>query len=313
MTKLNDISAQITAQLIEAIESRDPEDTSPILPWHRTGMMNHLAPRNASTAQHYQGSNIAFLFFSAMAAGFTSSTWATYKQWEALGAQVAKGQTSTLLFRWVISKNDDDKDQAKTADADKRKKRAFPVGFRVFNTEQLVDPDNAPMPDTGLVPIEHDPIPHVEDFYNNLGVSLFEGSDRAFYEPATDTVHVPNHNQFDDIEHSWAVRLHEAAHWTGAAHRLDRDLSHDRSTPEYAQEELVAELAASIACARLGIGNHLRDDHARYLHSWLSALKEDPRYLTSAVDAASKAVRFMDHAQPTNDLEGSPELVGVGG
>lgn len=310
MTKLNDLSAQITAQLIEAIEARDPADAGPVLPWHRTGLMNHLAPRNASTAQHYQGSNIAFLFFAAMAAGFTSSTWATYKQWEALGAQVAKGQTSTLLFRWVIPKKDDDTDHT---NVDKRKKRAFPVGFRVFNSEQLVDPENAPMPDTGFVPVEHDPIEHVEAFYNNLGIALVEGSDRAFYEPQTDTVHVPNHSQFDDIEHSWAVRLHEAAHWTGAAHRLDRDLNLDRSTPQYAQEELVAELSASIACARLGIGNHLRDDHAGYINSWLSALKEDPRYLTSAVDAASKAVRFMDDAQPTNDLEDSPELAGVRG
>lgn len=298
MTKLNALSEKITATLIESIESRDYTDPGPALPWHRTGTADHLAPSNATTGNYYQGSNILFLFFAATDAGYASSQWATYKQWESVDCQVAKGQRSTTLFRWVI-KDRDENDP-------KSRKRAFPVGFRVFNSEQLTDPDAAPKPD-GITPIHHDPIPHVETFFANLRIDLVEGSDRAFYRPATDQVHVPSHHQFDDLEQSWAVRLHEAAHWTGAEHRLARDLSHPRSSPEYAREELIAELAASIACARLGIGNHLRDDHAAYLASWLTALKADPRYLTNAAEAASKAVTYMLDAQPAN----APQLVGA--
>ena len=300
MTKLTDISAKITAELVAAIEALPDDAASPTLPWHQTGAANHLAPRNASTGNYYQGANIVFLFFAATENGFARSQWATYKQWQALDCQVAKGQTSTTLFRWVIKDTDPDDPDAKT--------RAFPVAFRVFNVEQLTDPDAAPTP-TGFTPIGHDPIPQAETFFEHLGVDVVEGSDRAFYRIATDQIHVPHHHQFDDPEMSWAVRLHEAAHWTGATHRLDREIGHERKSPEYAKEELVAELAASIACARLGIGNHLRDDHASYLQSWLTALKADPRYLTSAAEAASKAVAYMESAQPahpeTNTLAGA--------
>lgn len=85
--------------------------------------------------------------------------------------------------------------------------------------------------------------------------------------------------------------LHELGHWSGAAHRLGRDLSGSFGSKQYAQEELVAETASAFLCASLGILPTVR--HADYIGSWLEVLREDNRAIIRAASAASKAADFI--------------------
>jgi antirestriction protein ArdC len=58
--------------------------------------------------------------------------------------------------------------------------------------------------------------------------------DRAFYRPATDSIHLPDRGQFPTADNYYATALHELGHWTGHESRLDRDLVHPsaaRGTP----------------------------------------------------------------------------------
>ena len=63
--------------------------------------------------------------------------------------------------------------------------------------------------------------------------------------------------------------------------------------PDYAFEELVAELGAAFLCADLRIANDPRPDHAAYLASWLRVLRDDPRALFRAARLASEAAGFL--------------------
>ena len=90
------------------------------------------------------------------------------------------------------------------------------------------------------------------------------------------------------------------------------------STPEYAREELIAELGAAIACARIGISNTPRTNHAQYLRHWLTNLREDPKTLFKAMTAASKAVQYLDPnadsdyaSNPAQHATVSKDLVGA--
>ena len=58
------------------------------MPWHRPGVAFTL-PKNALTEKTYRGSNIVSLRIDADAKKFEHQTWATFKQWQELGAQVA--------------------------------------------------------------------------------------------------------------------------------------------------------------------------------------------------------------------------------
>lgn len=85
------------------------------------------------------------------------------------------------------------------------------------------------------------------------------GGQGAYYLPKDDLVVMPLQKSFVGTETSiafesyYSVLLHEMTHASGAEHRLNRPLATDRSTDADAFEELVAELGAAFACARLGI------------------------------------------------------------
>ena len=53
-------------------------------------------PRNGKTGQPYHGTNVLLLWDAAIEHGYASNVWLTYKQAEALGAQVRKGERGVM-------------------------------------------------------------------------------------------------------------------------------------------------------------------------------------------------------------------------
>ena len=90
----------------------------------------------------------------------------------------------------------------------------------------------------------------------------------------------------------WVLcRIRHKGHWTGAPHRLNRDLSGNFGSLPYAREELIAEMAGAFVCAALSIVPTVR--HADYLAEWLEVLREDNRAIVRAASAASKAADYL--------------------
>jgi antirestriction protein ArdC len=85
--------------------------------------------------------------------------------------------------------------------------------------------------------------------------------------------------------------LHELAHASGHASRLNRDLSASFGSKKYAYEEIVAEISSAFLCASLGIVPTVR--HADYIGSWLEVLRDDDRAIVRAASAASKAADYL--------------------
>ncbi len=121
------------------------------------------------------------------------------------------------------------------------------------------------------------------------------------------------------------VLLHEMTHSTGHPSALNRGCNTDFGSPEYAQEELVAELGSLFLSADLGIqntdyeGEHY-ENHISYLQSWMHALEDDPSYLFKAAAKADKAGtliigRYNDvlEKRRDRDVERAPEKVSLKG
>src|SRR3546814_10364753 len=72
----------------------------------------------------------------------------------------------------------------------------------------------------------------------------------AYYHIAEDRIHMPDFSAFHDAHGFYATHIHEAAHASGAAHRLDRDFSTKWTKHAPAREEATAELTASFLLAR---------------------------------------------------------------
>ena len=110
--------------------------------------------------------------------------------------------------------------------------------------------------------------------------------DNAYYSLTTDEVVVPEMSQFKSGESFYSTLFHEMTHSTGAESRLNRLKTGVAFWSEdYAKEELVAELGATLVASRYGMTKGLKEDSAAYLKSWLDHIKESPEFLkTSLLD-----------------------------
>ncbi|MGL4243444.1 MAG: ArdC family protein [Beijerinckiaceae bacterium] len=288
-----DVYAQVTNAIVAAIECGG---TRYRMPWHHDGALTSR-PVNAVSGKTYRGANTLLLWAAAEANGYATGRWATYRGWASLGAQVRKGERSTMVVFWKMFRKDgDDRDAGGSGDDDDTdgRPRFMARGYSVFNQRQV----------DGYEPPTMKPLDEAtrhagaDAFFANLNIPLVSEGDQAFYRPSTDTIHMPPFRQFRDWQSFVSVRQHEAGHASGAKHRLDRDLTGRFGSEAYAGEELVAEISAALALADLGIAHEPRPDHAAYVASWLAVLKNDTRAIFTAASKAQAAVDWMHAQQP---------------
>lgn len=142
-------------------------------------------------------------------------------------------------------------------------------------------------------------IPNLDAFCNevtdNMGVSVYHEGHSAYYVPSKDSIYLPEFSDFKTADDYYATRLHETAHATGAASRLNRDLSGGFGSESYAREELRAEMASSIIYADLRLPEYAKtlDSHKAYIQNWIQVLKEDPDELFRAFKDAEKISEYV--------------------
>lgn len=118
--------------------------------------------------------------------------------------------------------------------------------------------------------------------------------DRACFIPADNEIVIPEKSQFSDGQSFYSTAFHECIHSTGAADRLNRlQQGVAFGSPEYAREELVAELGAALTAHRYGFGSHIKEESAAYLKSWLKSLKEDPTFIRTTLFDVKRATYML--------------------
>jgi antirestriction protein ArdC len=341
-----DVHEAITAKIVAAIEAGAGEFQ---MPWHRPGVAFTI-PKNAVTGDAYRGSNVLSLWIDAEEKKFEHQVWATFKQYQAVGAQVRKGEKGSLIVKygqWTPradgpagsglasgktghpkhSQNDAKAAEPQPAesgnDADDPK-RMFARAAWVFNIDQVDMPAElraellpAAAPRRDLT----ERLEAVERFVAAVGIEIREGGQRAFYRhPGStgdgDFIQMPPRELFtgtatsSPTEAYYSTLLHEEIHGSGAKHRLDRQFGERFADKAYAFEELVAELGAAFLCAHLEVTNTPRPDHAQYIAHWLAVLKDDNRAIFSAASLATRAVDYLMGLQPKPEPDPTPHEPG---
>lgn len=137
-----------------------------------------------------------------------------------------------------------------------------------------------------------------------------EAQNEAYFSPSRKIIVVPEKKQFENQPEFYSTLLHEMAHSTKLVNGRQGGL---HGTPEYAKEELVAELTAAFTGADLGITTVIEQDNsANYLSAWLQALKEDKTYLETILndvnDASKIITEHLEPYMPKKEQEISAEL-----
>lgn len=283
----SDAYQRVTDRMVAALEA----GTVPWLkPWR--SRFGGALPQNMVSRKDYNGINRFLLSLS----DFEDPRWLSYRQAQALGGNVRKGEKGEMIV--FFKELEFDADTARDGIA---KKIPFLSYSTVFNIAQCDGIDAPSLP--GLEPDGPVLAPTVDasGIYEAMPARpvLKHGFTRACYSPKPDTVMMPRLESFTTGDGYYRVLFHELAHATGHESRLNRPgFGADGASiaafgdPVYSKEELIAEMAAAMVADAAGVPLDVPNS-AAYLAGWLSVLKSDKRLVVSAAGAAQKAANWI--------------------
>ena len=282
-----DIFAIVTERIINALEQGN-------IPWHKPWVGGSSGCISYSTGRPYSLLNHLLL-------GGISGEYITFRQCSLAGGHIRKGEKSKMVVFWKPFETVND-------ETGETEQHFYLRYYNVFHLSQCegisprwavsVTPASDLKPDAEAEAI-------IQDYKDRSGITLrITESDRAFYQPSTDTVIVPQLSQYQKQEEYYSTLFHELTHSTGHHSRLDRitDVAAFGSH-EYSREELIGELGSAFLVNHCGLESEDSfQNSAGYIQGWLRALKDDKRLIVSAAGAAEKAVSLILGKEADTDV-----------
>lgn len=308
-----------------------------VAPWQKPWDDSFGLPHNPVTASRngtngrYQGGNFVYLQAVQLMRGYSDPRWVTFHQTSRMRRDtmtplsdadfernrclrfddpdrvptwhVRKGEHGTLIEKWgVYEKKSDAGDEP-----EKSRRQLYFKPYYVFNLCQI---EGAPLYERAVQTWTVDESFAIADrIIADMGVPVETGA-AACYWPSRDLIHMPPRAAFASAMDWYATLLHETAHATGAAHRLNRPTltgGHPFGSDGYAKEELRAEIGSMLLANETGIPND-PSRHVAYVGSWIKALKSDANEIFRAAKDAAAIVDFMfglEHRLETGEIQPS--------
>ena len=269
-----DIYAEITNRIITEMEQGS-------IPWHKPWMAAGCA------ISHTTGKPYSLL--NQMLLG-KAGEWLTFKQCHEEGGYVRKGEKARMVVFWTWLEKED-------KDTGEIEKIPFLKYYNVFHLSQCegLREKYAAQP-TGTMEPDAQAEQVITDYVAREGITLEHvAGDSAYYNPLADRIVLPLQKQFSAAAEYYSTAFHECIHSTGHAKRLNRlDATANFGSESYSREELCAEIGSAALLHRIGIetAGSFRNN-AAYIQNWLTALKNDKRFIVSAAGKADKAVSYI--------------------
>jgi antirestriction protein ArdC len=306
---------EMADRVLEALERGDKAWNKP---WDTSKCTSGLA-HNVISKKAYRGAN---QFYLSMVS--SDLEFGTFNNWKEMGRRhaikqgewewaedkngkaykkptkyygIQKGEKAyTVIYFTIIKVEDKD-------DPDKINRIPILKWFKVFGRSQTdipappppeINPDDMP----SISDYEQEIIDSVHEWRESEGISFAEGGTRAYYRYSADHIQMPDLVAFPSGFSYLPTLFHESVHATGHMSRLDRKMGMGFGSDDYAFEELVAEMGASILCRHHNIlpSDPLEDgleNQVAYLASWCKRIKKNPKLLISAGSKAQKAVDMI--------------------
>lgn len=293
--KLNRMREEMINSFIDCLK----KDT---IPWHMAWSTDR--PVNAVTNTRYRGINKMWLSFIQKMEGWEDPRWCTFKQAQTQGWKIKPGSKGTRVEFWSLYDTEEKrkltqreaKQLSDELTLEEFKNRVKPISnvYTVFNGEQI---DGIPKYEEKTYELNTEELLQKRDtLLKNMNVDFSEGGDKAFYNPSRDRITLPEMNRFETEYDYMATLLHEAGHATGHISRLNRDMTGVFGSPEYAKEELRAEIASAFTAQELGLDyeqNEHMENHEAYVQNWIDVLENEPNELFAAIKDAEKISDYL--------------------
>ena len=254
-------------------------------------------PYNPVSKITYKAGNRLRLMHAQEERGYQDPRWCTFKQAKDNDWSVKRGESAVLCEKWIFTKDvkEIDDKTGKGVAVRQNLKNPYVNYFYVFNAEQI-----SGIPELRkIIKTPNEELRVAESLIQASPCEILE-DDRfmgAYYRPSEDKIFLPSRESFESYKRFLEVGLHEMGHATGHESRLNRPISNRFGSPEYAREELVAELCSVFTRADLGLtidpsGKDFENNGA-FLQNWLQVLKEEPDFLFQSTAQAEAASEYI--------------------
>jgi antirestriction protein ArdC len=272
------IITTINNKLLKALDNN-------IIPWQQP-WKNGISNQNFQSKHIYHGINELLTSCTE----FRSSYWLIFNQIKESGGTVKKGSESTpIIFHTKVTKDDNPEIE---------KEYWVTKLYRIFNLDQVegiktetIDEDKTIRPC-----VSSDSL--IESMINKPAIINKNGSE-CYYRPSNDTIYMVNQSQFESHYDYYSVLFHELIHSTGHQTRLNRTTvtkRHYQGSPDYAIEELTAEIGANYLAKLCNIDSHINfDNSVSYIDGWKRVIKSNPKAFFIASQRAFKAIQYIQN------------------
>ncbi len=273
-----------------AVESEDGR-----APWMRERSPAYALPDEPGTRRAYRGANALWLVAVADLRGYSDPRWGNRHQLARSGGRVRRGERGIQVVNWY--------QQESAPPGSDPKRRIF--AEEVFNGEQC----DGLAPQADAETRWRAGAPSAREILTGPAIE-HSPSSRPHYDAVRDVIVLPPEDSFRDSLDYLRTAMHEVGHWTGHPARLNREtLDRDRGGPPAAphplREELRAEIHSLLGGCRLAIG-HDPARHARLGPRWAEILRNDPREIYRAADAAERMCAWAMERAPRRDIPPPP-------
>lgn len=258
-------------------------------PWCRpgsTGMVNYVSRKP------YHGINLLLLK--------EEGEYLTFKQCEAAGGRIRKGEKSTPIFKWIpfVPKDKkEEKERLEKEGKDWSHLLEFYAGwdnvFHISQTEGIASRNETCEHKEAENPTDMATF-HIDRYSEVSGVKIdARQCDHCSYDAETDTVTVPVLEQFTYTE-EWYGRVFDGlVRSTVAESRCNRKAGKDEEHFDV-KEDLVAEIGSSMLLNENCLPH--KEAEANTLaacRKWIGVFRNDIRVLVSACRQAEAAARYI--------------------
>jgi antirestriction protein ArdC len=284
-----DIYQEVTDKILAALERG-------VLPWQR-GWDQGLAgaPMNPTTGRAYRGINTLLLGMMQDAAFNGDPRWCSYRQAQARGWQVRKGERgTTVVFYRKLQRRGGEDGETGLVSPDTAGEGARPFfmmrASTVFHATQI---DGIPVYNPPGIAAEPWRTPEaVQTILDNSGATIHYGGSQACFVPSRDCIYLPPKGAFrSDAAFSYTT-LHELSHYAYAAPRLNLSQGGRFGSAAYAFEELVVSIASVNICTVIGVEAEI-ENTASYLADWMTVIKSDKKAIFRAAADAQRVADYI--------------------
>jgi antirestriction protein ArdC len=275
------------------------------IPWHKPWQGGESMPANGITKRKYHGVNAFYLSLVCQVNGWTDNRFCTFKQIKENGWHLVAGSKGLPIEFWFVqNKAKEGAGDTETTPENSDEgtfKRMYVKNYYVFNASQI----------EGIPPLEKgDTVVHDEIMLNKAvgNIINFGGFKVNFFgmiacfRPGLNEVEMPLRETFTSQTAYDTTLLHELSHATSIP--LKRDVLNFFGTPDYAVEELRAEIASWFMATELGCAydsNHI-DQHKAYIQSWSEKIQKDQKILFKAITDAEKIRDYLFEVGKVEEL-----------